>query len=56
MAADGPFVYLGFRPLLVLKENNSFWNVLITRKTSNSDDPYLVWIIVMQKQVFLLIF
>ena len=47
-SSNGPFVYLGFRPaLLVLKRTTSsgFWNVFDSgRKTSNSDsNPYLVW-------------
>jgi hypothetical protein len=47
-SADGPFVYLGFRPkLLVLKRtiNTGFFNVFDgTRKTFNSSaNPYLVW-------------
>jgi hypothetical protein len=46
--SDGPFVYLGFRPaLLVLKRTTSsgFWNVFDgTRKTFNSSaNDYLVW-------------
>ena len=46
--SDGPFVYLGFRPaLLVLKRTTSdgFWNVFDSgRKTFNSSsNPYLVW-------------
>ena len=47
-SSDGPFVYLGFRPrLLVLKRQSSsgFWNVFDSgRKTNNSSsNPYLVW-------------
>ena len=46
--SDGPFVYLGFRPaLLVLKRTTSsgFFNVFDSgRKTFNSSaNPYLVW-------------
>ena len=45
--SDGPFVYLGFRPrLLVLKRTTSsgYWNVFDSaRSTSNPVNKYLSW-------------